>query len=295
VQISLPQQYMVTAIDVMRIDYRRVLEEAFADDQARFVDTIDAVDRLFDLELAIMLQTYRIDSEDRLRRRERLATIGQIAASIGHDLRNPLGVIESSLFILRRRLSDDPKSQRHIDKIARQVQNCDRIVTDLLDMARNSPPKRRAIDLDALVDDALAGLQVPPLMEIRREIAPSFELQADPGLLQQAVVNLITNAMRALSPNPGTIVIEARPTEDDYVLLTVSDNGPGFDTSILPLAFEPLVSTGAKGIGLGLALVKSVAERHGGWASARNRPEGGAEVTLRLPKNGPSRTEEVRG
>lgn len=287
VQIALPQQYMVTAMNVMRVDYRAVLRDHF-EDTGRFAEVCDAVDRLFDLELAIMLQTYRIDSEERLRRRERLATIGQLAASIGHDLRNPLGVIESSLFILRRRIRDNEAALRHIEKISKQVGRCDRIVTDLLDMARNSPPKWQPIDFDVLVGEALEASRVPSQIQIECVVDDALHFEADPGLLQQALVNLVTNSVRALADasSQGHIRISAAPIMD-RVSIRIEDNGPGFDANVLPLAFEPLVSTRAKGIGLGLALVKSVAERHGGEANAGNRNEGGAVVELLLPKTPP--------
>ena len=282
VQIGLPQHYMVTAINVMRLDYRQVLEDSLHGDWARFTAASRAIDKLFDIELAIMLQTYRIDSEERLRRRERLATIGQLAASIGHDLRNPLGVIESSLFIMRRRIQSDERALRHLDKIAKQVQTCDRIVTDLLDMARNNPPKLAPIDIEGAFQDALSAVPKPPGVTVHRHIDRSCQLVADPGLLQQALVNVLTNAVRAIT-DEGTLELRAEPAGAGMVCLSISDDGPGFDPAVLPIAFEPLVSTRAKGVGLGLALVKSVAERHGGQASAENRAQGGACVKVLLP------------
>jgi signal transduction histidine kinase len=278
---------MVTAINVMRLDYRQVLEDVLHDDWARFTAASRAIDKLFDIELAIMLQTYRIDSEERLRRRERLATIGQLAASIGHDLRNPLGVIESSLFIMRRRIQGDDRATRHLEKIAKQVQTCDRIVTDLLDMARNNPPKLAPIDIEGAFQDALSAAPRTSTVTVRRQVDRTCELVADPGLLQQALVNLINNAVRAVEQE-GTVELRAEPAGEGSVCLSITDDGPGFDPSVLSIAFEPLVSTRAKGVGLGLALVKSVAERHGGQATAENLPGGGACVKLVLPCQPPS-------
>lgn len=286
VQINLPQQYMVTAIDVMRLDYRAVLETKLRDDLDEFIAACNALDRLFDLELAIMFQTYQADSEDRMRRQERLATIGQLAASIGHDLRNPLGVIESSLFILRRKAIEDPKMDRHLDKIAKQVQICDRIVTDLLDLARNNPPKWAPIELREAFLEALDQVSRPENVTVSIEVPAELTVEADPGLLQQAMVNLITNAVRAIDKRGGNVLLEGRP-EGDQVIISVQDDGPGFDPDVLPIAFEPLVSTRAKGIGLGLALVKSVVERHRGQARASNHPSGGARVELMFPAKAP--------
>lgn len=282
VQITLPQQYMVTAMNVMRIDYRDVLRVAISDREA-LIDACTSVDRLFDLELAIMFQTYQADSADRLRRRERLATIGQLAASIGHDLRNPLGVIESSLFILRRRPQPDDRTAKHLDKIAKQVQTCDRIVNDLLDMARNNPPRLEEVALRELVLEAIDQSAVPPSVHVQFDVDADLRATVDRGLLQQALVNLVTNAVRALQPDGGRVGIEARQSASG-VELSVYDTGPGFDLDVLPLAFEPLVTTRAKGIGLGLALVKSVVERHGGHVRAYNRDVGGARIDISLPR-----------
>jgi two-component system, NtrC family, sensor histidine kinase HydH len=286
VQINLPQQYMVTAMDVMRLDYRGVLEANLKHDIDQFITACNALDRLFDLELAIMFQTYQADSEDKLRRQERLATIGQLAASIGHDLRNPLGVIESSLFIMRRKIEGDEKLTRHLDKIAKQVQICDRIVTDLLDLARNNPPKLASVVLRDAFLEALDQIKRPEDVSVSIEAPPDLSVEADPGLLQQALVNLIMNAIRALQGRGGEVRLRGEQ-EGETVVISVQDDGPGFDPDILPVAFEPLVSNRAKGIGLGLALVRSVVERHSGEARASNPPSGGARVDLMLPAKAP--------
>ncbi|MFO7563791.1 MAG: protoglobin domain-containing protein [Enhygromyxa sp.] len=283
VRIGLPQRYMVTAMNVMRLDFRDVVNTELNERPREQLDELlDALDRLFDLELAIMLETYKIDTEDRLRRRERLATIGQLAASIGHDLRNPLSVIESSLYILRRRMRDDPRASKHVDKIAHQIDECDAIITHLLEMARNQPPRRERVSAVELVDGALETARIPDDFTVEREGFADLELWIDAALIKQALVNLLINAVQAQRAGGGHISLRASVNGDE-VTIAVSDAGPGFDPNTLPLIFEPLVTTKVSGTGLGLALVKSVVERHGGHVSADNRATGGAEVTLCLP------------
>ena len=282
VRIGLPQRYMVTAMNVMRLDFREVVNNELGDrPRAELDGLLDALDRLFDLELAIMLETYKLDSEDRLRRGERLATIGQLAASIGHDLRNPLSVMESSIYILRRRMQDDPRATKHVEKIAHQIDECDAIITHLLDMARNQPPRRERIAIADLVDRAIEAANIPDDYVVQREGLFDVVLWVDAALLKQALVNLLINAVQAQQKD-GQIFVEAR-LHDGAVALAVADAGSGFEADTLPLIFEPLVTTKTKGTGLGLALVKSVAERHGGHVTASNRAAGGAEVTLHLP------------
>jgi signal transduction histidine kinase len=301
VRIGLPQRYMVTAMSVMRLDFREVANSMFV---ARGTDSDSgsesgafngrethleqlrglhvAIDRLCDIELAIMLETYKLEVEDRLRRRERLATIGQLAASIGHDLRNPLSVMESSLYILRRRISDDPHAVKHADKISHQIEECDAIITHLLEMARNQPPRREIVVGVELLDAAIAAARVPDSFVLEREGFADLQLWVDGGLLKQALVNLLMNSVQAQNSGAGGISVHAK-VEGTNVSISVADSGPGFEPNTVPKVFEPLVTTKASGTGLGLALVKSVVERHGGRVSASNRAVGGAVVNLFLP------------
>jgi signal transduction histidine kinase len=283
VRIGLPQRYMVTAMNVMRLDFRDVVNTELGERPRAELDALfDALDRLFDLELAIMLETYKLEAEDRLRRRERLATIGQLAASIGHDLRNPLSVIESSLYILRRRMQDDPRASKHVEKIAHQIDECDAIITHLLEMARNQPPRRERVVAAELLEGAMETARIPDTFTVECEGFTDLVLWVDAALIKQALVNLLINAVQAQRTGEGHIGVRASVI-DDIVSIAVSDAGPGFDPDTLPLIFEPLVTTKASGTGLGLALVKSVIERHGGHVSADNRAAGGAEVRLFLP------------
>lgn len=282
VNIGLPQHYMFTAMNVIRLDFHELVFQVHGDDLAKARTTSDALDKIFDIELAIMLRTYQEDSEDRLRRRERLATIGQLAASIGHDLRNPLGVIQSSLYILSRSGKDPTKAARHHERIATQVKLCESIITNLLEMARNKPPRREPIQLEHLLATATEAVTLPPHLKIHISVEPGLELDADTALLRQAVVNLVTNAVDAHGSEPGTIELSAHQ-RGDWVSIEVADEGPGFSADAISRVFEPLVTTRPAGTGLGLALVKGVVERHGGSVEASNRIPRGAVVRMTLP------------
>jgi len=282
VRIDLPQQYMFTAMNVMRLDFRAVADLVYRHDLDTGRKVNAALDKLFDLELAIMLETYRQDSDDRLRRKERLATVGQLASNIAHDLRNPLGVIESSLFIMRRRNVDDERIARHLDKIGGQVNLCGKIISNLLELARSREPRREPVDPHDLFDQALLGIQVPADIRIERNVADGVRLSGDFGLLAQAMTNLIDNSIAAHERKAGSVYLRASARSGE-VTLEAADDGPGFDPEVLSRVFEPLVTTRHTGIGLGLALVKNITERHGGRVEAGNRPEGGAYVRMILP------------
>ena len=282
VRIGLPQRFMFTAMNVMRRDMHHLISEHADGPPALARRMHDAVDRLFDIELAIMLQTYHEDSDARLRRHERLATIGQIAASIGHDLRNPLGVMQSSLYLVRKRAGEDPRAVRHLDKIGTQIELCDDIIRNLLELARNTPPRRDPIDLEQLFREVTEAAGVPAHITPVFSVENNLNCRADATLLRQALTNLVINAIKAYEGSTGQIYLSAS-SQDGSILIEIADDGPGFDVETITRVFEPLVTTRPTGTGLGLALVRGVTERHGGYVEALNRPGGGATVRLRLP------------
>ncbi|HET6584503.1 MAG TPA: HAMP domain-containing sensor histidine kinase [Nannocystaceae bacterium] len=221
------------------------------------------------------------DGDDDEHSTARLATLGLVAAGIGHDLRNPLAVIESSAFILRRIVADE-RGLRHVETIAKAVQSCNRIVSSLLELTRLGPVDRRPVHPEDVLAGALGQIVVPKSATVNVVVEDGLIFQADGGLLEQVVANLVANALHSLDGRTGTITVSAQ-RRDDGAEIAVSDDGPGFDPAILPHAFDPLVTGRLAGVGLGLALVRSIADRHGGRVVAENRPGGGAVVRLWLP------------
>lgn len=288
VRIGLPQHLIVAAMNVMRIDLCRAVEEEYPQHGAERSALFESLHRWLDLELGIMLDAYRAASEERFHRKARLAIVGQLAATIAHDLRNPLSVLDSSLYILRRHALPDERTTRHVKRMSEQLALCNAIISDLLEVARESTPRCDPIDVSALGAEVLDLVDAPESARVEIAVEPDLRLLGDRGLLRQALVNLVGNAVMALGGRDGLVRLVAR-SDDDHVVVSVLDDGPGFPEEILPEVFEPLVTTRPKGTGLGLALVESVARRHGGVATARNRPEGGAQVTMNLPREGPPR------
>ncbi|HET8725001.1 MAG TPA: protoglobin domain-containing protein [Anaeromyxobacteraceae bacterium] len=281
VRIDLPQHYMFGAMNVVREElHRHAAALPFADPAAR-ERAGRAVDRVLDLELAIMLHTYREDLLARAARTERLATFGQLVGSIGHELRNPLGVIESSVYLLQGRLGEDDRSRKHLERISRQVQVSNEIITGLLDMVRDRPVPRERVELAGLVAAAVEGSPSLPGVTVDAHAPEGLSVTGDQVSLRQALVNLVTNAVEAAAPS-GAVRVRAR-AEDGLAVLEVEDDGPGIPEAVLGRLFEPLVTSKPHGNGLGLALVKRVAERHGGAVVHGPRPGGGTRFTLRLP------------
>jgi signal transduction histidine kinase len=282
VRIGLPQHYMFGAMNVIRGELATIAYERFHGDPPQLQQVRNALGKVLDLELAVMLHTYRDDLLAQQARVERLSTFGQLVGSIGHDLRNPLGVIETSLYILRGRVGQDERAVKHLDRIGEQLGVANGIISNLLDMIRNRPLAREPVRLADVVTGAAETVRRPEGVDLALdglEALPGVE--GDPVQLRQVFVNLLENAVYAASP-AGRVAVRGRSV-DGAVELDVEDTGPGVDAATRRRLFEPLITTKERGIGLGLALVKRIAERHGGDVLYADRPGGGARFTVRLP------------
>jgi len=281
VRIGLPQHYMFGAMNVIRVELARIAWARFHDAPEELEVVRGALGKILDLELAIMLHTYREDLLAQQARAERLATFGQLVGSIGHDLRNPLGVIETSLFILRGRVGEEEKTVKHLDRISEQLGVANAIISSLLDMIRSRPLQRERVRLAEIVAGAAGAVKRPAGVALSVDGIDALpEVEGDPVQLRQVFVNLLENAVYAASPQ-GAVAVRAT-ARDGAVEVHVEDSGPGVDLATRRRLFEPLITTKERGIGLGLALVKQIAERHGGTVAYSDRAEGGARFTVRL-------------
>jgi signal transduction histidine kinase len=278
VRINLPQMYMFTAMDRIRLRSADVLREAPGVAPEAHKRMLAALHQILDIELAIMLETYRDDLLTKNRTAERLATIGQFAAGIGHELRNPLGVVESSAYLVTRRLEQlqvaDPGVNRHMEKITAEVQRSGRTISDLLELARSKPLKRRVVDCRQFVLDALPAAHLGETTEVVVEVPEGVPLDADPDQLTRVLTNLCINASQAMGAK-GHIWIDAR-REGASTIIRVRDDGPGIASSLREQIFEALFTTKAKGSGLGLALCRRITEAHGGTVTLEPSEQGAA-------------------
>jgi two-component system, NtrC family, sensor histidine kinase HydH len=282
VDIALPQHYMFGAMNVLRQELNSVIDGEFITRIPELIRIRLAVGKILDLELAIMLHTYREDLLSQQARNERLSTFGQLIGSIGHELRNPLGVMESSLYILKGRLpSADERVTKHVDRIGQQLVIANTIITDLLDMIRDKPLLSESVNLKQVLAGAAEQLHLKLSLEGLPELP---EVRGDPSQLRQVFINLLSNARDASGPE-GKVTVDAE-VEPGTVSIGIADDGPGVDPSVRARLFEPLVTTRQKGIGLGLALVKRIVERHRGKVS--HQPQGpGARFVVTLPRSSP--------
>jgi two-component system sensor histidine kinase HydH len=288
VLISLPQAYMFTAMDRIRVRTSEVLRSALHDDPAALQRAATALHQIMDIELAIMLETYREDLLIKNRTAERLATIGQFAAGIGHELRNPLGVVESSVFLLRQRLGQmgvsDAGVVRHLDKIAAEVQRSNKTINDLLELARSRPLHRRIVPARGFLEQAVSAANLPAGVRVTVTAQDEVALDADPDQLGRVFSNLVINASQAMD-GKGEIRMEAE-RQGEAVTVRVRDDGPGVPVDVRDRIFEALFTTKAKGSGLGLALCRRIVEAHGG--TVRLEPsDRGASFLVTIPDGSP--------
>lgn len=223
-------------------------------------------------------------------RHERLAALGTLAASVGHDLRNPLGAIRGAATFVARRLAQgqasDPRVPKFLDLVDREVLACDRIIGDLLDFARDRLPTRQPCPLAPLVAEAVE-LVVPGDVSVETALPEDLPVpHLDREQFRRVLVNLVQNAVDALGTDraDGRVAVEAaRSSRGDSLVVRVRDNGPGLPEEVRARLFEPLVTTKLRGTGLGLAIVSRIVAAHGGTVTAATCPGSGTTFEIRLP------------
>jgi signal transduction histidine kinase len=234
------------------------------------------------IENAYAFQALRVAQEE-LIRKEKLATLGQLAGVVGHELRNPLGVIKNSVYYLNMILPKDEKIQKHLGILDREVANSDRIVTELLDFARMKAPARQAASLVAIVRAALDRLPLPEPVEVKLELAESMpSVLVDTHQVGQIVLNFLQNAVQAM-PDGGRLTVAAGE-DREKVFVAVEDTGVGVPPENLAKIFQPLFTTKAKGIGLGLALARDLAAANGGRITVESTVGQGSRFTVHFEK-----------
>jgi signal transduction histidine kinase len=223
------------------------------------------------------------ETYEKLIRSEKLSTIGQLAGSVGHDLRNPLAVIRNSVYYLNMKLGDaNEKVKKHIALLEDQVRRSDNIVSDLMDFAVAREPDFVEADLNRIVKDALASLDKPNAVTVETSLNPDVSsIQADPDQVRRAFQNLVSNAYQAMLE--GGLLRIMTSAVNGYVEIDFVDNGEGIQDVNLERIFEPLVTTRPHGIGLGLPIVKGIIEGHHGSVEVKSEVGKGTTFIVKLP------------
>lgn len=310
---------LLTGIALAVLVYRfpvkvvRKMEEQIGELIAELRQSAEEVRQLNgDLELKVEERTKElIDAREELVRREKLAILGQLSGSVGHELRNPLGVMSNAIYFLKMvNVDSDAKTKEYLDIIKQEIDNSQRIITDLLDFARTKTPQIRPIAIRELLDKSIGTCVIPATIDLQSEIPDSLPLlKIDPLQIEQVLQNLITNAVQAM-PAGGTLRISAKKArgerqargtrseeqpltpnlkpgfsdhDPDFIEISVTDNGEGMLPENMDKLFQPLFTTKAKGIGLGLVVCRNLVEANGGKIEVESLPGEGTTFTVMLP------------
>ena len=225
----------------------------------------------------------------KLKDAERLATIGEVAGMVGHDIRNPLQTIEGALFLVKGELESMPPETEQtatlkemISTIQEESGYIDKIVSDLQDYARQLTPKLEQLDFEQLVAKTIMSMPVPENIETSITIEDKCRnMMADFTMMKRIVTNLITNAIQAM-PNGGRLIIRAVETQGKAEI-TIQDSGEGIPDEMKSKMFQPLFSTKAKGQGFGLAVVKRLVEGLKGQIAFESEVGKGTTFTITIP------------
>lgn len=224
-------------------------------------------------------------AQEQLVRSERLAAIGELASTIGHELRNPLGVISNAVYLLRGDFGPTPTdaAARHLSTAEREISAATVIVSDLLEFARQRDPVMTEVDAVALIDEALSVLPPPSGITLTRQLPdPPVLLTADRDMLRQVLLNLVGNAYQAMLEG-GTVSV-AMTADGPRLNISVTDNGAGMTPEVARRVFEPFYTTKARGVGLGLAVSRRIVDAHSGDLNVESTPGGGTTFRLTLPR-----------
>jgi len=233
------------------------------------------------------------EAQEQLVRQEKLAVLGQLAGGVGHELRNPLAVIVNAVYFLKLVQPEaDEKIKDYLGMIERETRTAEKIITDLLDFARVQAAEREAVSVSEIVQRVLARYPAPASVTVSLDFPPDLPMVfADPRQMEQALGNLTVNACQAM-PKGGELVISVQCSvisENTFVAISVRDSGVGIPPENMKKLFEPLFTTKAKGIGLGLAVSQKLAEANGGRIEVQSEPGVGSTFTLWLPVQGGER------
>ncbi len=231
------------------------------------------------------------EAQEQLIAQEKLAALGQMASVVGHELRNPLAVMNNAVYLLKTKLTspqspagDDDKNkiQKHLNTIEGEIAKSNSIIRDVLDFARHRALNLAPQKVDDLVDKAIERIQLPPGVSLKKDLGlQDLQVPLDEDEIRQVLVNLMENACQAMTSG-GTLTVGTK-AHADQIEITIGDTGCGIPQEHLHKIFAPFFTTKSRGTGLGLAVVKKIVERHEGQIEVKSKVGEGTTFHIKLP------------
>jgi signal transduction histidine kinase len=289
------------------IDAAAPQPHASAEDLAEIIRAYNAVtERLQESHERLQGEVIRLRKElastnAQLQRSKRLSALGEMAAGIAHEIRNPLAAIQLYVAMIVEDLSGSELrpdiAVENARKVASAVRGLNAIVCDVLSFARETRPRPQPMSVAALFDRVVdahrPAIDAAGVTVSRPSSGDDVEIEADAELLHQAVLNLVRNAVEAMAGRDERLLTLDAQRDDEQAVLTVRDTGPGIAEDDIDRIFNPFFTTRNTGTGLGLAIVHRIVDAHGGATSVHNDPDGGAVFRLFLPLQGSGRGVEA--
>jgi PAS domain S-box-containing protein len=242
------------------------------------------------LEELVKQRTAELESaQQALVRKEKLAVLGQLTGIVAHELRNPLGTIRSSLYLLKSNLQSQSNDvTRALARAERNIIRCDKIIGELLDYTRTRPLNPMPVTLSSWLNEVIEEYELPPEIEVETDFDPDIKVKIEPDRLRRCVINVLSNACDAMledgAHKPKLLRIQTRQNPGDIEVI-IEDTGVGIPEGKLEDIFEPLYSTKGFGVGLGLAVVEQIMKQHMGSVAIASTEGEGTRVSLKLPLN----------
>ena len=224
------------------------------------------------------------DAQERLVRTEKLAVIGQLAGGVSHELRNPLGAIKNASYFLNMVIEEpDADVKETLEILDKEVATSERIIGSLLEFARPKVATLQKVHINEVIEESLCRVIVPGNIEVVRQLDDQLPIiQTDPGQLGQVFTNIILNAIQAM-PEGGQLVVKSEVASPEWATVSFTDSGVGIAEENMGKLFEPLFTTKAKGIGLGLAITRNMLEENSGTIEVKSEVGKGSTFTISLP------------
>jgi signal transduction histidine kinase len=281
VEIGLDQVFTNVALSRLRTGLISELQQRWTGAVPELQATVRSLDKLLDLDLAIIEDAYQAEYLERQQRTERLAAIGQVAGGIAHELRNPLNVVKTSIYYLLNARNPQPeKKAEHLSRIERQVAVADNVITALSNFARLPIPNLAPFPVEECIREALELNPVPENVEVIVACDALPRVMADRDQVRIVFGNLIRNAREAMAAG-GRLTISGRRVHG-HVEIAVTDTGAGIAAENLSKIMEPLFSTKARGLGLGLAMSRAILDKNQGSLKVASTPGSGSTFTVAL-------------